>query len=185
MYLVHDNVFIIVPALPAHVCGYMLDNLLSVQRKLKKAIWLAHFRSLITILSPELPPCQSGNRFEPSFVIRDLHKLILVAVHATFDARSATGAFSVPEALDHEDDQLLVRRIAGVVLHVGAEGHLLPILAVGADLMNVALHRLAQQTFAVLRPVGRATRFLGFELCECSLARQRSGTKMMPMSLQV
>ena len=50
------------------------------------------------------------------------------------------------------------------MLHVGAEGQLLPVLAVDADLVNVALDGLAQDLLAVLRPVRRAAGFLGLEL---------------------
>src|SRR5262249_53747461 len=62
------------------------------------------------------------------------------------------------------ENQRAVGRVAGVVLHVGAEGDLFPVAAVGIDLVDVALDGLAEDAFAIFRPLGRAARFFGFEL---------------------
>src|SRR5438552_4158104 len=81
-------------------------------------------------------------------LLGDLHKLLVVAVqplHANLPRpfrrrRSA------------EKDHRAVRRVAGVVLDIGAEGQLLPVLAVHADLVDVALDGLAEELRAVFRP---------------------------------
>src|SRR5205823_6405687 len=51
-----------------------------------------------------------------------------------------------------------------VVLDIGAEGQLLPVLAVHADLVYVALDGLAEELRAVFRPARRAAGFVGLEL---------------------
>src|SRR5438128_35669 len=90
-----------------------------------------------------------------------LDELVLVAIEL-LDA-NLPGPFRTRRPA--EQDHRAVGRVAGVVLHIGAEGELLPVLAVDADLVDVALHRLAHDSFAVLRPLRGAAGFLRLELC--------------------
>src|SRR5690242_10178579 len=84
-------------------------------------------------------------RQEVGAFLGERHKLVLVAVEPLH--ADLPGAFG--RGRPAEEDHAAVGRIAGVVLHVGAEGELLPAAAVDADLVDVALDRLAQDALAV------------------------------------
>src|SRR5208337_1396448 len=89
----------------------------------------------------------------------DRYELLVVAVqffHA--DLPWALGC-RCPAKQDHGP----VRRVAGVVLKVGAEGQLFPVAAVHTDDVDVALDRLAKNSLAVLRPLRRTASFAGLE----------------------
>src|SRR5262245_6566102 len=98
-------------------------------------------------------------RQEVRSFLRELHKLVLVAVESLEANLPRPFRRRRPAEQDHRP----VRRIAGVVLHVGAEGQLLPVLAIDTDLVDVALYRLAEDLAAVLRPLRRAAGLLGLE----------------------
>src|SRR5437016_3032507 len=90
----------------------------------------------------------------------DLHELLLIAIQPLY----ANLPRPFRRRRSGEDDHGPVRRIAGVMLQVGAESHLFPVLAVHADLVDMALDGLAEELLAIPRPIRGTAGLLGLEL---------------------
>src|ERR1700722_15871872 len=86
--------------------------------------------------------------------LEEVHVLITQAADADLPGAFRRGGTA-------EDECRAVRRVLGLVLNVGAAGFLLPVAAVSAYLVNVALDRLAEEALAVPAPARRAALLLG------------------------